>query len=111
VNKSDRNSEALRRLGIQLRMARKSAGLTQGQVCTAMGMKGVISRAYLHRLEKGELRNVGFMTVVGYLQACKEPISKFVLELAQSGAFGEVDAQCVMGFTSQDSPGSSLKLR
>jgi hypothetical protein len=36
-----------------------------------MGMKGVISRAYLHRLEKGELRNVGFMTVVGYLQACK----------------------------------------
>jgi hypothetical protein len=70
-----------------------------------MGMKGVISRAYVHRLEKGELRNVGFMTVVGYLQACKEPISKFVLELAQSGAFGEAEAECVKesvtGFTSQ----------
>jgi hypothetical protein len=74
-------------------------------------MKGVISRAYLHRLEKGELRNVGFMTVVGYLQACKEPISKFVLELAQSGAFGEVEAQGVIGFTSQESSSSSLKLK
>ena len=76
-----------------------------------MGMKGVISCAYLHRLEKGELRNVGFMTVVGYLQACKEPISKFVLELAQSGAFGEVEAQCVTGFTSQESSRSSHKLK
>jgi hypothetical protein len=39
------------------------------------------------------------MTVVGYLQACKEPISKFVLELAQSGAFGEEEADVVRGFT------------
>ena len=33
------------------------------------------------------------------------------MELAQSGAFGEVDAQCVTGFTSQESASSSLKLK
>ena len=99
--KSDRNSETLRRLGAQLRGSQEVGGPDSGQVCTAMGMKGVISRAYLHRLEKGEVRCIGFMTVVSYVQACKAPIGKFMLELAQSGAFGEAEAEDVRGFTSQ----------
>jgi len=72
-----------------------------------MGMKGVISRAYLHRLEKGEFRNIGFMTVVGYLRACKAPIGKFMIELVESGAFGEAEAQSVTGFTSQKPGGET----
>jgi len=99
--KSDLNCEPLRRLGAQLRTVRRAAGLTQAQVCLALGMKGISSRSYLHRLEKGDLNNVAFMTIMRYLQACKVPIGKFVLELVQSGAFGETEAQCVTGFTSQ----------
>jgi hypothetical protein len=56
-----------------------------------MGMKSKASRSYLHRLEKGKLRNLQFMTVIRYLQACKAPVGKFLLELAQSGAFGEAE--------------------
>jgi len=94
-------ADTLRLLGPQLRAARKAARLTQADVCLAMGMKSASSRSYLHRLEKGELRNLQFMTVVRYLQACKTPFGKFMLELAQSGALGEAEAEDVRGFTSQ----------
>ena len=69
--KSDSNCEPLRRLGAQLRTVRRAAGLTQAQVCLALGMKGISSRSYLHRLEKGDLNNVALMTIMRYLQACK----------------------------------------
>jgi transcriptional regulator with XRE-family HTH domain len=95
------DSEALRRLGAQLRTARKAAGLTQAQVCAAMGMKTVSSRAYLCRLEKGELRNVTLVNLVRYLRACKVPIGKFMLELTQSGVFGEAEAESFRGFTAE----------
>ena len=98
---SDLDSDALSRLGVRLRAVRESASLTQGQVCSAMGMKGAISRGYLNRLEKGKLRNVSFLTLVRYLRACKAPIGKFMLELAQSGAFGEAEAESVRGFASE----------
>ena len=99
--KSDLNCEPLRRLGAQLRTVRRAAGLTQAQVCLALGMKGISSRSYLHRLEKGDLNNVAFMTIMRYLQACKMPAGRFMLELAQSGAFSEAEAEDVRGFTSQ----------
>jgi hypothetical protein len=73
-----------------------------------MGMKSASSRSYLHMLEKGELRNVQFMTVIRYLRACKAPIGKFMLELTQSGAFGEAE----QGLTiATDDSSSSLNLR
>ena len=88
----------LRHLGAQLKLARKAAGLTQADACLAMGMRSAASRCYLHRLEKGELRNVQLTTVVRYLQACKAPIGKFMIELVQSGAFGEAEAEGVRRF-------------
>ena len=42
-------------------------------------------------LETGKMGNVGIETVIRYLQICKAPIGRFMLELAQSGAFGEVE--------------------
>ena len=35
------------------------------------------------------------------MQACKAPIGKFVLGLAQSGAFGKAEAEDARGFTSE----------
>jgi hypothetical protein len=55
-------------------------------------MKSPGCHSYLRRIELGELSQVGFATVVRYLQICKVPVGRFVLELAQSGAFGEVEA-------------------
>jgi hypothetical protein len=42
-------------------------------------------------LESGKVGDVGFLTVTRYLRTCKAPIGKFMLELAQSGAFGEAE--------------------
>jgi hypothetical protein len=58
----------------------------------ALGMKPGRGHAYVSKLEKGVLRNVGFLTVVRYLEACKAPVGMFMLELAQSGAFGAAEA-------------------
>jgi transcriptional regulator with XRE-family HTH domain len=89
---SDSNRETLRRLGAGLRTVRKAAALTQAQVCAAMGMKTVSSRAHICRIEKGELRNVTFLSIMRYLHACKAPVGQFMLGLAQSGVFGEAEA-------------------
>jgi hypothetical protein len=64
-----------------------------------MGATG--SKSYVSRLEQGKIPKVAFTTVIRYLQACKAPIGKFMLELAQSGAFGEAEAESVRGFTAQ----------
>jgi len=88
-------------LGSCLRAERKKAGLSQDAVGTALGMKPLRGHAYVSKLEKGVLRNVGFLTVVRYLHACKTPIGKFMLELVQSGAFGETEAENVRGFAAQ----------
>jgi transcriptional regulator with XRE-family HTH domain len=78
-------------VGSRPRAVRKATGLSQDTVGTALGMKPFRGHAYVSDLEKGKLLNVGFLTVVRYLQACKAPIGRFMLELAQSGAFGEAE--------------------
>jgi hypothetical protein len=54
-----------------------------------MGAAG--SSSYVSRLERGSIPKVALVTVVRYLQACKVPVGQFMLELAQSGAFGEAE--------------------
>jgi hypothetical protein len=54
-----------------------------------MGAKGC--KSYVSRLECGKVPRVSFWAVVRYVQACKVPVGKFMLELAQSGAFGEAE--------------------
>ena len=94
-------------LGVRLRAERRRAGLSQDAVGAALGMKPFRGHAYISKLEKGVLRNVSFLTLVRYLEVCKAPIGKFVIELVQSGAFGEAEAQCVTGFTSQKPRGET----
>jgi hypothetical protein len=65
--------------------------MTQEAVGSALGLKGSARHVYVGKLERGELPGVSFRTVVRYLQACKSPVGKFMLELAQSGAFGEAE--------------------
>jgi transcriptional regulator with XRE-family HTH domain len=83
--------DVLNRLGVQLRAVRKAAKLSQADVCLSMGMTSASSRSYVHRLEKGEFKSVQFMTIVRYLRACKVPVGRFMLEMAQSGVFGEAE--------------------
>ena len=95
------NTESSRHLGQKLKQIRKLSGLTQDQVGAAIGMSAVGSSSYVSRLEQGKIPKVALVTVVRYLQACKVPVGEFMLELAQSGAFGEAEAESVTGFTSQ----------
>jgi transcriptional regulator with XRE-family HTH domain len=106
-----KNSGSLQWLGDRLRTERTRAGLSQDAVGLALGMKAPSAHSYVCRLERGDIPRVAFTTVIRYLQACKAPIGKFMIELVQSGAFGEVEAQCVTGFTSQESTSSNLKLK
>jgi transcriptional regulator with XRE-family HTH domain len=87
-------------LGSKLRAERKKVGMSQDAVGMALGMKPGRGHAYVSKLEEGVLRNVGFLTVVRYLEACKAPVGKFLLDLVQSGALGEAEALDVRGFTS-----------
>ena len=98
-------------LGRKLKEVRRKAGLKQSAVGLAMGFKPASGQAFLSRLERGDARGVELDTLVSYLRACKAPVSKFILELAQSGAFGEAEAQGVIGFTSQESSSASHKLK
>jgi transcriptional regulator with XRE-family HTH domain len=70
-----------------------------------MGATG--SKSYLSRLEQGKIPKVAFTMVIRYLQACKAPVGEFMLELAQSGAFGEAEAEGVRGFTAQKPRGEA----
>jgi transcriptional regulator with XRE-family HTH domain len=79
------------KLGAGLRAERKKAGLTQTAVGLALGLKPPGGHGYVSCLEAGKMGNVGIETVVRYLQICKTPVGKFMLELAQSGAFGEAE--------------------
>ncbi len=81
----------LRELGSRLKGERKRAGLSQDALGTALGMITSAGHSYVSRLESGKLKSVSLLVIVHYLQACKVPIGKFMLELAQSGAFGEVE--------------------
>jgi transcriptional regulator with XRE-family HTH domain len=101
------NEEMMRKLGERLRVERERAGLSQSRVGVALGMKSPGCHSYLRRIEQGKLSQVGFATVVRYLQVCKAPVGKFMLELAQSGAFGEVEQGLTVAV---DSSSSSLKL-
>jgi transcriptional regulator with XRE-family HTH domain len=102
------SDEFLRQLGVRFRSERRKAGLSQDALAKALGHKGSASHAYVSKLEQGAFRNVNILTVVRYLQACKAPIGKFMLELAQSGAFGEAEQGLVVVDYSSS---SSLKLR
>ena len=101
------NTESSRHLGQKLKQIRKLSGLTQDQVGAAIGMSAVGSSSYVSRLEQGKIPKVALVTVVRYLQACKVPVGKFMLELAQSGAFGEAEAESVTGFTAQKPTGET----
>jgi transcriptional regulator with XRE-family HTH domain len=84
-------ADFLTKLGTALRAERKKAGLTQAAVGQALGLKPPGGHGYVSCLETGKMGNVGIETVIRYLQACKAPIGRFMLELAQSGAFGEME--------------------
>ena len=97
--------ELMRELGSRLRTERKKADLSQDAVGQALGLKQPWGHSYVGRLERGVTGDVGFGVVVQYLQACKTPIGKFMLELAQSGTFGEAEQGLTIAVDS-----SSLKL-
>jgi len=90
-----------RELGRRLREVRVHAGLGQEAVSVAIGLKAKSGQSYVSRLEKGSIRCVKLDTIVGYLRVCKAPIGKFMLELAQSGAFGEAEAEGVRGLAAE----------
>jgi len=98
----------LRELGSRLKGERKRAGLSQDALGTALGMTTSAGHSYVSRLESGALKSVSLLVVVHYLQACKAPIGRFMLELAQSGAFGEAEQGLTIAV---DSASSSLKLQ
>jgi transcriptional regulator with XRE-family HTH domain len=101
------SGDFLKQLGVKLRAERKKAGLSQDALAKALGHAGSASHAYVSKLERGEFGEVGFLMLIRYLQACKAPIGKFMLELAQSGAFGEAEQGLTIAV---DSSSSSLKL-
>jgi len=96
-----KNDEFQRLVGARLRGERKKASLSQDAVARALGQTASSGHAYISRLESGKVGDVGFLMLTRYLQACKVPIGKFVVGLAQSGAFGEAEAEDVRGFTTQ----------
>jgi len=100
-------TELMRELGSRLRAERKKAGLSQDAVGQLLGLKQPWGHSYIGRLERGVAGDVGFGVIIQYLQACKTPIGKFMLELAQSGAFGEAEAEDVRGFTAQKPGGET----
>ena len=88
---NDLSPEFYLSLGQKLKEVRQKAGLQQSAVAREMGFKPSTGQVFISRLEHGKAANVTLGAVVRYLQACKAPIGKFVLELAQSGAFGEAE--------------------
>jgi transcriptional regulator with XRE-family HTH domain len=91
-----------RELGRKLREVRVQAGLKQEAVGLMLGFKSGSGQAYISRLESGNIQGVELGVVVRYLQACRAPVGRFVLKLAQSGAFGDAEdiKESVTGFTS-----------
>jgi transcriptional regulator with XRE-family HTH domain len=75
--------------------------MTQEALGGALGLNGPARHVYVGKLERGELPGVSFRTLVRYLEACRAPIGKFMLELAQSGVFGEAEAERVRGLTAE----------
>ena len=78
-------------LGDRLRAARRQAGMTQEAVGAALGLSDSTRHVYVGKLERGKLPGVSFRTLVRYLKACSMPVGRFMLEMAQSGAFGEAE--------------------
>jgi transcriptional regulator with XRE-family HTH domain len=103
---SDLGTNDYLELGRKLREARRRAGLSQGRVGQEMGLKPPSCASYVYRLERGKLTNIRFSTILRYLQACKAPVGRFMLELAQSGAFGEAEQGLTIAI---DDSSSSLK--
>ena len=95
----DLSIECYLSLGQKLRDIRRGAGLKQSAVALEMGFRSGPGQVFLSRLERGKAPRVGLNTVALYLKACNVPIGRFMLELTQSGAFGEAEAEDVRGFT------------
>jgi len=98
---NDLTAEFYLNLGQRLREVRLKAGLHQSAVARAMGFTPKAGQVFISRLEHGKAAIVTLGAFVRYLQACKAPVGEFMLELAQSGVFGEAEAESVIGFTSQ----------
>jgi transcriptional regulator with XRE-family HTH domain len=60
----------LRELGCRLTDLRRSRRLSQQDVAARLGMKRSSGHSYVSRLEQGQLRNVGFLTVISFIRAC-----------------------------------------
>jgi len=101
------SSEFYLDLGQRLRRVRREAGLKQAAVAAEMGFRPARGQVFISLLERGKAARVTLVTVARYLKACKAPIGRFMLELAQSGAFGEPEQGLTIAV---DSPSSSLKL-
>ena len=72
----------------------------------ATGLTASAGRAYVGKLERGEVPGVSLLSVVRYLRACKVPVGRFMLELAQAGVFGTAESILTVA-----AEGSSLKLK
>jgi len=96
-----KSNDLLRQLGARLKAERQKAGLSQDAVAKALGQAAASGHAYVSRLEQGKFGDIGLVMLIRYLQACKAPVGKFMLELAQSGALGEAEAERVGGFTAE----------
>ncbi len=88
---NDLSPEFYLSLGQKLKEVRQKAGLQQPAVAREMGIKPSTGQVFISRLEHGKDANVTLGAVVRYLQACKTPVGKFMLELAQAGVFGEAE--------------------
>jgi hypothetical protein len=75
--------------------------MSQEAVGVALGMTAKAGHVYVSKLERGRVPKASFWAIVRYVQACKVPVGKFMLELAQSGAFGEAEAESVRDFTAE----------
>ncbi len=87
----DLSAELYLDLGQRLKEARRQAGLKQEAVAMEMGFRPAYGQVFISRLEHGKAAHVTLGAVVRYLRVCEASVGKFMLELAQSGAFGEAE--------------------
>ena len=72
-----------------------------------MGFKSNTGQVFISRLEHGKAAIVTLGAVVRYPRPARSRSGSFVLELAQSGAFGAAEAESVVGFVAQKPTGET----
>ena len=65
----------------ELRILRKKARLSQGEVARRMGRTGVHAKSYISRLERGTIKRPYLDTIVSYLHVCGARMSDFAMLL------------------------------